>query len=107
MVICFLWVGHGTASWKKVASSSGESVKSISSSFMALIRSQSVLDSFFVLCALIFYRLSHRYDASNVRSRLSEHDHNDNNTVEHPYPMPTILAIILSVIETNEQWERA
>src|ERR1700747_881801 len=73
-VICGLGPGQRMALAKKSGPNSGESDKSMSSSHIASIRFQSVIDRFFEVFAFTVRCLSGRNDSNNIRLFFGEHD---------------------------------
>jgi hypothetical protein len=81
--------------------SGGISLVSISSSVIASIRSQSVLEPFVEFPSLTSLCLPQRDDADRLGIGFTEND-NHHTVVEQADADPTILAVILAVIEPDQ-----
>src|ERR1039458_3782332 len=78
------------------------SEKSMSSSRSESIRFQSVLERFFVFFPLFMICRSQRDDADGIVRRLSER-HKGAPPLNHPYSDPSLLAIILTHVGTDQE----
>src|ERR1051325_7158363 len=78
---------------------SGLSERSISSSFMASMRFQSVCDFFEVLLFLIFHCLSKGYDSNNFI--CFGMDNRNDSAIQNPKRQHTSLAVIKAIVHTE------